>query len=108
MMERYGVERFLLESGAQLIHSDQTGALYRKELPDDEPLVMVHVVNSTPEPDGSLKKYMLRVHPQIRPLLGNDRAGRPRFGPPQKMTAHNAVASLHGLRGEDYRPGIET
>lgn len=30
------------------------------------------------------------------------------FGEPQEMTAHNAVASTFGLRGEQYSPTIET
>lgn len=103
MVERFGMERFLLESGAQLIHTDETGALYRRELADDEPIIAVHVINSTPEPDGSLKKYMLRVQPELRPMLGNGR-----FGEPQELTARNAVASTFGLRGDQYRPGFES
>jgi hypothetical protein len=30
------------------------------------------------------------------------------FGEPQEMTAHNAVASTFGLRGEQYEPVMET
>jgi len=103
MVERFGMERFLLESEAALIHTDETGALYRRELADDEPIVAVHVVNSTPEPDGSTKKYMLRVHHELRPLLGDGRMGEP-----QEMTARNAVASTFGLRGDEYWPGFES
>ena len=47
MVERMGYDRYILESGIALVHSDETGALYRKEFPDDEPLVVVHVTNST-------------------------------------------------------------
>ena len=103
MIERMGYERYILESGATLLNTDEFGSLYRKELPDDEPLVMVHVLNSTPEPDGTIKKYMLRVDPQLRPLLGDQK-----FGEPQEMTARNAVAAGFGLRGEDYAPLMET
>lgn len=63
---------------------------------------MVRVVNSTPEPDGSHKRYMLRVHPELRPLLDEG------LGQPQKMTARNAVASTFGLRGEEYAPYAES
>jgi len=103
MIERMGYERYILESGAQLLNTDEYGSLYRKELADDEPLVMVHVLNSTPEPDGTIKKYMLRCHPQLRPMLADGK-----LGAPQEMTAHNAVASTFGLRGEEYAPLVQT
>ena len=89
MIERMGYERYILESGAKLIHSDETGALYRKELPEDEPLVVVHVVNSTEEPDGTFKKYALRV-------------------PPDMKTARQAVAWTFGMTEREYAPAIET
>ena len=66
MIERYGQDRYLVESGAKEIHRDDWGVLYRKDIPDDEPLVMVKVVNSTPEPDGTFKDYFLRVPPEMR------------------------------------------
>jgi hypothetical protein len=89
MIERFGYERFILESNAQLVHTDECGALYRKELEGDEALVMVHVVNSTPEPTGESKKYMLRV-------------------PPTVQTAREAVAWTFGLKTDEYQPRIET
>ena len=89
MVERFGAERYILESGAQLVHSDECGALYRREFADDEALVMVHVVNSTPEPDGSSRKYMLRV-------------------PPTMTMAREAVAWTFGLKPEEYEPAVET
>jgi hypothetical protein len=61
MIEQFGQERFLAESGAQEIHRDDYGVLFRKELASDEPLVMIKVVNSTPEPNGEFKDYFLRV-----------------------------------------------
>jgi len=66
MIERFGMERFLKESHAEKIHEDDYGILYRKKIVDDEPLVMVKVVNSTPEPDGTYKDYFLRVPPNIQ------------------------------------------
>jgi hypothetical protein len=66
MIERYGMQRYVETSGAKEIHSDDTGVLYRKEFPNDEALVMVKVINSTPEPDGSLKAYFLRVPPTMK------------------------------------------
>ena len=96
---------------------------------------MVRVLNSTPEPDGTLttaqarevfgnavidracsmaklngsagqarwKEYFLRVHPELRPMTADGKTGEP-----QALTAHNAVASTFGLRGDDYWPTIET
>ena len=65
MIERYGMSRYLIDGNAKKIHSDDFGTLYRREFSDDEPLVMVHVVNSTKEPDGSYKDYFLRVPANI-------------------------------------------
>lgn len=103
MIDRYGQGKYLLDSGAQAIHSDIMGTLYRKDIPGDESLVMVKVRNSTPEPDGSIKDYFLRVHPQLRPLIGVGLMGEP-----QKMTARNAIASTFGLTGDQYAPLVET
>jgi len=89
MAERYGLARYLADSGAKQIHCDSAGTLYRKDLPGDEPIVMVKVRNSTPEPDGSVKDYMLRVPPTIK-------------------TARAAVAWTFGVEAKDYRPAIET
>ena len=103
MIERYGQSRYLIDSGAIAIHSDDWGTLYRKEIADDEPLVMVKVVNSTAEPDGSHKDYFLRIDPQCRPMLADGQ-----FGKPQKLTARNAIASTFGLTGDQYRPVRQT
>ncbi len=84
---------------------DDTGALLRlPPIPgEQEPLLLVRVTNSTPEPDGSFKDYVLRVHPECRPILGPDR-----FGAPQELTALNAVASTFGMRGSEYLVAVET
>lgn len=112
-IERYesvhGKGAYLVASGAQVLHEDvdQHGRprkLLRIELGDDEPYVGVQVTNSSPEPDGSYKQYVLRVDPELRPL---PRSGRP-SGDGQAMTCHNAVASTFGRRGEEYAPVMET
>ncbi|MCA9801594.1 MAG: hypothetical protein KC777_06385, partial [Cyanobacteria bacterium HKST-UBA02] len=89
LMETYGVSRFLLDIGAELIGEDECGKLYRKELEGDEPLVMVRVKNSTPEPDGSYKEYFLRV-------------------PPTMTTAREAVAWTFDMNDQEYSPESET
>ena len=113
MIERYGVSAYLTDSNAEELHRDDFGILYRKEVKDDETIVMVKVVNSTPEPDGTFKDYWLRCDPQLRPLAcpdwsAEEQAAFTEKQKPQAMTAKNAVASTFGLRGEDYNPLIET
>jgi hypothetical protein len=89
MIERYGLERYLMDSGAEEIHRDDFGILYRKALPEDESLVMVKVVNSTPEPDGGFKDYFLRV-------------------PPTMKRARQAVAWTFGKDENIYDPAFQT
>ena len=89
MIERIGNEKFLSIAGARAIHEDQRGKLFRIELPGDEPMVLVQVVNSTPEPDGHSKLYTLRVPAEIR-------------------RASEAIAWTFGLKEKDYAPAEET
>ena len=97
MVDRYGPARYLIDSKAEKIHQDDWGTLYVKEMPGDEKMVFVDLVNSTLEPDGSAKRYMVRVHPELRPMR-DDKT----YGEPQQMTALNAVASTHGMAGREY------
>ncbi len=85
----YGPARYLKDSGATLEHQDERGKLWRKKRTEDADLVMVEVVNSTPEPDGSLRSYLLRVPPGMR-------------------TASEAVAWTFGMQSRHYRPSVET
>ncbi|MFJ2814633.1 DUF6745 domain-containing protein [Streptomyces sp. NPDC087294] len=89
MLEHYGYDRYLADSGARPIDHDETGTLWRIDLVGDEPVVMVEVLNSTPEPDGTVRTYWLRV-------------------PPRTRTARAGVAWTFGLSEEAYRPLRET
>ena len=96
LVERFGEERLVREGGATLANEDATGRLWRRPLkrvswrdPDNEPVVMVEVVNATPEPDGTRKTYFLRV-------------------PPTMTTAREAVAWTFGLGAVAYRPAVES
>ncbi|MFF7389195.1 DUF6745 domain-containing protein [Streptomyces scabiei] len=89
MLEHYGYDRYLEQSGAKPVHRDETGVLWRIALPGDEDVVMVEVVNSTPEPDGTSRTYWLRV-------------------PPTTTTAREGVAWTFGLRPEVYEPLRQT
>lgn len=103
MIEIYGEGKYLIDVGAKLVNKDDYGELYLKELEGDEPLMMVKVVNSTPEPDGSYKDYWMRVDPNAYGGL---------------KTAQAAVASTWRKRGDlkqlvfkkpsDYDPDVET
>lgn len=89
LIERYSAEKYIMDSDAYLRDADYCGNLYSKALPGDEPLVMVEVTNSTPEPDGTLKRYFLRV-------------------PPDTTTAREAVAWTFGMSEDEYFPLKET
>jgi hypothetical protein len=89
MLEYYGYDRYLADSGAQPVHRDETGVLWRIELERDEPAVMVEVINATPEPDGTHRVYWLRV-------------------PPMTRTAREGVAWTFGLPAEEYQPRRQT
>jgi hypothetical protein len=104
MLDRYGVGRYLIDSGARLIHQDEFGKLYKMKMPhSNEELAVVAVKNATAELDGSSKEYFLHVHPELCPLLDDDE-----LGPPQPLTARNAVASTFGLTGDEFWPLVET
>ncbi|MEU2132986.1 DUF6745 domain-containing protein [Streptomyces sp. NPDC018352] len=89
MLEFYGYDRYLTESGAEPVHRDETGVLWHIAMDGDEDVVMVEVVNSTPEPDGTHRVYWLRV-------------------PPNTRTAKDGVAWTFGLQGEAYAPLRQT
>lgn len=89
MLARFGEAQYLEQSNAELVHEDECGKLYRRTLGGDEALVMVRVLNSTSEPDGSIKPYFLRVPPNIK-------------------TARDAVAWTFGVSAKEYRPSVES
>ncbi|WP_413755538.1 DUF6745 domain-containing protein [Streptomyces sp. MMBL 11-3] len=89
MLEHYGYDRYLEESGAVPVGRDEAGVLWRVRLDGDEDVVMVEVVNSTPEPDGTHRTYWLRV-------------------PPSTRTAREGVAWTFGLGAEAYEPLQQT
>lgn len=61
-----GKGMFAVDSGAVKEQSDDFGTLYRKKVENDEDILQVKVVNSTPEPDGSFKDYWIRVPPTMK------------------------------------------
>lgn len=104
MMERMGMEKFLATMpNIKVLHKDDWGTLYRGL--DD--VTFVEVINSTAEPDGTFKKYILTVDPQLRPMIKGDN-GTVKLGDPQELTAQNAIASTFGVTGAEYNPAIMT
>jgi len=89
LIEMYGIEQYLKDAEAVKIQEDECGALYVKDDIMDESLKMVKVLNSTPEPDGSINTYFLRV-------------------PPDMKTAREAVAWTFFMTEDEYHPDIET
>ena len=68
IVEVVGFERLPASPvGSRPVRQDDYGRLWRLgPLLDDEEYVVVEVVNSTPEPDGSFRRYFLRVPPTVK------------------------------------------
>jgi len=103
MIDLYGQSKYIVDSGAQVVHTDDFGTLYRKEIPGDEPLMMVKVVNSTQEPDGTFKDYWIRVDPNAYGGLKTARAAVA-----STWRDQDAERSFVFKNPEDYNPDIET
>ena len=91
IIDRYGLLKYLERTGATCVQQDDYGQLFRhpRRGPFPEEVVFVKVRNATPEPDGSIKDYRLRV-------------------PPETRTAREAVAWTFGLGASQYTPNCET
>jgi hypothetical protein len=117
LIERYGWQRYIGDCGANVVDSvpldhpvaGLRGArLLRKELPGEpEPIVYLEMINSTPEPDGSQRRYLTRVNPGA-------------YGGEAGRQCHAAMASLWRYRDDngvlcptftdwqEYRPQAES
>jgi hypothetical protein len=81
-------QRFIEQGGAYRVAQDESGILWRQRW-RWEAWAAVEVVNGTPEPDGSYKRYFLQVPPTVR-------------------TPREAVAWTYGLSERHYRPTVRT
>jgi hypothetical protein len=88
MIEVMTPERFIAHGGAYRVAQDETGVLWRQRW-RWEAWAAVEVVNGTPEPDGTRKRYFLQVPANMR-------------------TAREAVAWTYGLPEQRYRPAVRT
>lgn len=142
MIDRYrrgeevsGAVAYCRDGGAKVLErSDDHGLLLCRDVAGDEPIIMVQVLNPTPEPDGPLSEGQARAifgdvavdvvlaRWPSAPMFSAETV--PRFkqyflrvhpelrpmkngqvvGKPQEMTALNAVASTWGLTGEQFAP----
>ena len=84
MIERMTPERFIASGAAFRISEDDTGVLWERRWPDGDSWAAVEVINGTPEPDGTRKRYFLQV-------------------PPNMLTARSAVAWTYGMTARQYR-----
>ena len=112
MIDLYGSKRYLVDSGATVIQELapdhyivglRTARLLRKEVPNDETIIMVDVLNSTPEPDGSVKRYQLRIDPSAYEGL----ASRDCLAA-VASTWRRPDGSLAFKRPQDYQPVFES
>jgi len=94
MMQKLGFDRYVSEIGAKLISTDEVGKLWRVE--DEAPFHLAEVINSTPEPDGSVKTYFLPMPDR------NDLTGK------QMKSCREAIAWSFGLHASEYRPNVQT
>ena len=62
MIRRFGLSKYLRESGAEKIHQDDYGTLYRKTLPDGESVGFI-VTDQTS--DSEFNKYSIMVPAKI-------------------------------------------
>jgi hypothetical protein len=112
MIERYGAAKYVADSGALLVDrlpethpmvGLRDAKLLRKNLHNDEPIIYIDLLNSTPEPDGSTKRYMLRVDPNAY----DGEAARLAHAA-AASTWRNADGSLTYKRWQDYAPVAES
>jgi len=89
--ERMGYAQLLDQVDAEKITSDEYGTLWRipSHRAGDEDVVLVDVVNSTVEPDGSQRRYVLRV-------------------PPGQRVPRDAIGWTFGLPPGTYQPAEMT
>jgi hypothetical protein len=107
MMDRYGIARYVADGGWSVVDESLDPLGNPRRLLGKDGMLLVEMTNSTVDADGSKRIYHVFVHPELRPLPDpEDPEGT--LGEPQELTAHNAIASTFGVRGEDYHPDVET
>ncbi len=107
MIERFGLDRYITDAGLTKVGCDDWGDLYRL----DDDVVVVAVINSTPEPDGTVRTYHLRVPPEFGSADKTVTVPMPpdyRRRETVPRTPHAAVAWTFGLTPDQYLPEMQT
>lgn len=121
-IEQFGIDRYLLDvedgqfsRASEVVGCDSAGILYRRRDKMDEDILMVRVLNQTPEPDGTLSREdAIEIFGMKAGKVALDAPEGSRFKeymirvPPTMKTAREAVAWTFGLSGEDYMPAVES
>jgi hypothetical protein len=114
MLERFpgGLAAYLVGAGAKVVHRGNSrhkvkglrgSRLLYREIPEDEPIVMIECRNSTPEPDGTTKLYHIRIDPSAY----NGMASRDVHAA-MASTWRKADGSLEFKDYREYLPAVET
>lgn len=109
MIERYGYERYLRESDAKLIDSCQDDhklkGMRTAKLWNAGGIVFLDLLNSTPEPDGTTKRYVIPVDAERY----GGRAGRECIAASASTWRKRGdPMQLAFARPEDYAPAFES
>jgi len=109
MIERYGYDRYIRDAGLTLVDSrpadDPMIGLRTARLFRDGDLVLLDVLNSTPEPDGSVKRYVLPIDPEA---YGGRAARDCLAAAASTWRKRGDPTALVFARPEDYAPTVET
>lgn len=90
MIRRYGIERYLLDIGAEVVSDDAFGTLYRLQSTAGRfGRQILRVVDATARADGSRNEHFLQVPMSVK-------------------TAREAVAWTFTMSAEQYAPSINT
>ncbi len=106
LVERIGAERYMAIAKASKVATDDWGTLWAATTP--EPMRVVELVNSTPEPDGHSKVYWIRV-PETAERRDRDRCvGCDVDLAVVPQTPHQAVAWSYSCCTACYQPAVMT
>ena len=106
LVERIGAERYMTLAKAKLVNRDDWGALWAISAP--VPMRIVELVNSTPEPDGTAKRYFLRVPETTERRDADACVGCGASLASVLATAHQAVAWSYSCCSACYVPVVQT
>lgn len=97
-IELMGLKRYVATGNFSVVDSDTDSAGNARELlssPDAGGMLLLRVVNSSQDSDGTSREYFIRVDTDCRPILSPTERGEP-----QSITCSNAAASLAGYSAD--------